>query len=67
MELKLVDFLDCSSLYAKIFEEKRIASWETNCIDDWEKKVEKISAETLNSDMGVIGGIPPWPKCILKN
>ena len=37
-----------------------LPSWETNCIDDWERKVEKISAETLNSDMGVIGGIPPW-------
>ena len=35
-------------------------SWETNCIEDWEAKVDQISAETFKEDMGVIGGIPPW-------
>ena len=44
----------------KYLRKNVLPSWETNCIDDWERKVEKISAETLNSDMGVIGGIPPW-------
>ena len=35
-------------------------SWETNCIEDWEKKVEKVSQETLKEEMAAIGGIPPW-------
>ena len=35
-------------------------SWETNCIEDWEKKVLEISKETLKEDMAAIGGIPPW-------
>ena len=35
-------------------------SWETNCIDEWEKKVHEISKETINEDMSIIGGIPPW-------
>jgi hypothetical protein len=35
-------------------------SWETNCIEDWEKKVLEISKETLREDMAAIGGIPPW-------
>jgi hypothetical protein len=35
-------------------------SWETNCIEDWEKKVLEISKETLEEDMAAIGGIPPW-------
>ena len=44
----------------KYLRKNVLPSWETNCIDNWEIKVEKISTETLNSDMGVIGGIPPW-------
>ena len=35
-------------------------SWETNCIEEWEKKVEEISNETIPEDMSIIGGIPPW-------
>ena len=35
-------------------------SWKSNCIKDWEKKVEEITNETINEDMAVIGGIPPW-------
>jgi hypothetical protein len=38
----------------------RLPSWETNCIEDWETKVEKIIDETLAEDMGVIAGIPSW-------
>ena len=38
----------------------RLPSWETNCIEDWEKKVEAIIDETINEDMTLIGGIPPW-------
>lgn len=35
-------------------------SYETNCIEDWEEKLEKIIDETLASDMTLISGIPPW-------
>ena len=35
-------------------------SWETNCIDDWETKVNVIVEETINEDMTVIAGIPSW-------
>ncbi|MBN09394.1 MAG: hypothetical protein CMC79_03355 [Flavobacteriaceae bacterium] len=35
-------------------------SWETNCIDDWEKKIKKIVEETINEKMTIIGGIPSW-------
>jgi hypothetical protein len=33
---------------------------ETNCIEDWETKVNKIVQETLNEDMSIIAGIPSW-------
>ncbi|MBT1700631.1 GH3 auxin-responsive promoter family protein [Fulvivirgaceae bacterium PWU4] len=35
-------------------------SYETNCIEDWEEKLEKIIDETLQTDMTLISGIPPW-------
>lgn len=35
-------------------------SYLTNCIEDWEEKVEKVVDETKNVDMRCIGGIPPW-------
>jgi hypothetical protein len=35
-------------------------SYTTNCIDDWEEKLEKIIDETLNTNMTLISGIPPW-------
>lgn len=38
----------------------QVPSYTTNCIDDWEEKVEKIVAETLQKDMTLIGGIPSW-------
>ncbi len=38
----------------------RMPSWETNCIEDWEKKVDAITEETHQVDMTVISGIPPW-------
>ncbi|MGE5357288.1 MAG: GH3 auxin-responsive promoter family protein [Deltaproteobacteria bacterium] len=38
----------------------QLPSWETNCIDDWEKKVERIAEETKNQDLRLISGIPPW-------
>lgn len=38
----------------------RVPSFEVNCIDDWEKKVEAVTEETLKEDMRLISGIPPW-------
>jgi hypothetical protein len=35
-------------------------SWETNCIEDWETKVDAIVEETFHKDMAVISGIPSW-------
>ncbi len=41
-------------------QKNRLPSWETNCIEDWETKVEQIIKETINEDMTVIAGIPSW-------
>lgn len=41
-------------------QRNRMPSWETNCIDDWEQKVDAIVEETYNEDMSVISGIPSW-------
>jgi hypothetical protein len=35
-------------------------SYATNCIEDWETKLDKIIDETLHADMTLISGIPPW-------
>ena len=43
-------------------QKNRMPSWQTNCIDDWEQKVDAIVAETRNQDMRLISGIPPWVK-----
>lgn len=44
----------------KYLQKNRLPSWETNCIDDWETKVDAIVAETIQEDMAVISGIPSW-------
>lgn len=44
----------------KYLQKNRLPSWETNCIDDWETKVNAIVEETINEDMAVISGIPSW-------
>ena len=38
----------------------QLPSYETNCIEDWETKLDKIVTETINKDMTLISGIPPW-------
>jgi hypothetical protein len=38
----------------------RLPSWETNCIEDWDTKVNAIVEETIHEDMSVISGIPSW-------
>jgi len=41
-------------------QKNRLPSYETNCIEDWEQKVDAIVEETINQDMRLISGIPPW-------
>jgi len=41
-------------------QKNRLPSWETNCIEDWETKVEAIVDETIDKNMTVISGIPSW-------
>ena len=38
----------------------QLPSYETNCIEDWETKLDKIVEETIRQDMTLISGIPPW-------
>ena len=38
----------------------QLPSYETNCIEDWEVKLDKIVEETMREDMTLISGIPPW-------
>lgn len=44
----------------KYLQKNRMPSWETNCIEDWETKVDAIVEETVNEDMSIISGIPSW-------
>lgn len=38
----------------------QLPDYETNCIEDWETKLAKIVQETINQNMTLISGIPPW-------
>jgi hypothetical protein len=38
----------------------QLPSYETNCIEDWETKLDKIVEETIRQNMSLISGIPPW-------
>jgi len=38
----------------------QLPSYTTNCIEEWEEKLDKIVEETLGKDLTLIGGIPPW-------
>ncbi|GAA4280218.1 GH3 auxin-responsive promoter family protein [Gaetbulibacter aestuarii] len=44
----------------KYLQKNRMPSLETNCIEDWETKVDAIVEETKDKDMTVISGIPSW-------
>jgi phenylacetate-coenzyme A ligase PaaK-like adenylate-forming protein len=44
----------------KYLQKNRMPTSETNCIEDWETKVDAIVEETFNEDMTVISGIPSW-------
>ncbi len=38
----------------------QMPSYNTNCIEDWEQKLDSIIEETGKEDMRLISGIPPW-------
>ena len=44
----------------KYLQKNRMPSWDTNCIEDWDTKVNAIVKETINKNMSVISGIPSW-------
>jgi hypothetical protein len=41
-------------------KKNQLPSYKTNCIDDWESKLDAIVVETLSKKMSLISGIPPW-------
>ena len=44
----------------KYLRANQLPTYETNCIEDWEQKLDKIVDETINENMTLISGIPPW-------
>ena len=44
----------------KYLRANQLPSYETNCIEDWETKLDAIVNETIDQDMTLISGIPPW-------
>jgi hypothetical protein len=44
----------------KYLQKNRMPSYDTNCIEDWETKVNAIADETIPADMTLISGIPSW-------
>ncbi len=47
-------------LIPQYLRSNQMPSYETNCIEDWEEKVDKVVEETLSKNMSLISGIPPW-------
>ena len=41
-------------------QRNRLPSWEANCIEDWEDKVQAIVEETCQEDLRLVSGIPSW-------
>ncbi len=44
----------------KYLRTNQLPTYETNCIEDWETKLGKIVDETMEQNMSLISGIPPW-------
>lgn len=44
----------------KYLRANQMPSYSTNCIEEWEEKLDKIVEETINQNMTLISGIPPW-------
>ena len=49
-----------ANLVPAYLQRNRMPSYKTNCIEDWETKVDAIVEETIKEDMTLISGIPPW-------
>ena len=47
-------------------QRNRLPGWETNCIADWETKINAIVEETIEEDMRLISGIPSWVQMYLE-
>lgn len=43
-----------------LFKMSQLPSYATNCIDDWDTKVDAIIRECIGKDLRLISGIPPW-------
>ncbi len=41
-------------------QKNRMPSYATNCIEDWETKINRIVEDTCKQDMRLISGIPSW-------
>ena len=44
----------------KYLRANQLPGYETNCVEEWEEKLDKIVAETMHQNMTLISGIPPW-------
>ena len=44
----------------KYLRANQLPSYTTNCIEEWEEKLDKVVEETISQNMTLISGIPPW-------
>jgi hypothetical protein len=44
----------------RYLKSRQVPTFKTNCIEDWEIKLDHIIEETLPLPMSLISGIPPW-------
>jgi hypothetical protein len=49
-----------SDMVPAYLRSNQMPSHATNCMEDWEDKLEKIIDETIDQNMSLISGIPPW-------
>lgn len=45
----------------------QIPDWETNCIEDWETKLDRIVEQAIRQDLRLISGIPPWVQMFFEH
>ncbi len=48
-------------------QKNRLPSFDTNCIDDWETKVNAVIDETKDQNLTLISGIPSWVQHYFEN
>ncbi len=44
----------------KYLRNRRLPSYDVNCITDWEKKLDAVVDESAGHSLSLISGIPPW-------